>query len=102
MPPKEKVPKRRAPGKSVPHGEEFDAPFIPSASATLVIPSPAFRPDVANLNEAVLLNRVVELEAAHRELACDLVRIVELIIKGDIDSSKFKEILTKRQGIVKP
>ncbi len=32
------------------------------------------------------------------ELEYDLMRIVDLIVHGDIDSAKFKEILTKRQG----
>ena len=38
-----------------------------------------------------LKERVSELEG-------DLVRVVELIIHGDIDSAKFREILTRRQG----
>ena len=43
---------------------------------------------------AALTERVSELEG-------DLSRIVELLVKGDLDSAKFKEILTKRQGGVK-
>ena len=42
------------------------------------------------------------LEARVSELEGDLVRIVELIVMGDIDSAKFKEILSKRQGKAKP
>ena len=41
-----------------------------------------------------LKERVAEIEG-------DLVRIVELIIHGDIDSAKFREILTRRQGKAK-
>lgn len=74
-----------APGKSVPHGEEFDAPFVgPAESSSSAV-------DANAENIIALVNRVSELES-------DLVRIVDLIVKGDIDSVKFKEILSKRQG----
>lgn len=104
MPPKPKKSKAKAPGKSVPHGEEFDAPFVP------VFVNPV-KVDVRADVEALAV-RVQELEKpkplmvvdfdamADRvaELESDLIRIVELIVKGDIDSVKFKEILSKRQG----
>ena len=35
--------------------------------------------------------RVTELEG-------DLARVVDLLVKGDLDSAKFREILNKRQG----
>ena len=38
-----------------------------------------------------LADRVTEVEG-------DLRRIVELLIKGDLDSAKFREILDKKQG----
>ena len=41
-----------------------------------------------------LADRVTELEG-------DLVRVVDLLIKGDLDSAKFREILAKRQGKAK-
>lgn len=45
-------------------------------------------------NFAALAVRVGELEG-------DLSRIVELLVKGDLDSAKFKKILAKRQGVIK-
>ena len=52
-------------------------------------------------NEAVLVRRLTDAEQRIAELEGDLVRVVELIVKGDIESSKFKEILTRRQGPAK-
>lgn len=108
MPPKAKKSKAKAPGKSVPHGEEFDAPFVPLETKPVSLvgrsaefdagANEQFRSDRANLNESVLLHRLIKLEESHSELEGDLVRIVDLIVKGDIDSVKFKEILSKRQG----
>ena len=43
-------------------------------------------------------NPITTLTARVTELEGDLVRIVELIIHGDIDSAKFREILNRRQG----
>ena len=40
------------------------------------------------------------LEDRVSELEGDLVRIVDLLVKGDLDSSRFREILNKRQGKV--
>lgn len=110
MPPKRK----KAPGKSVPHGEEFmgevelldhiknggeiGVPVFHRSAEFDAGKNAPFRPDRANLNESVLLHRLIELEAAHVELVADVVRIVDLIVKGDIDSVKFKEILSKRQS----
>lgn len=47
-----------------------------------------------DVNAAALVARVDELEG-------DLVRIVDLLVKGDLDSAKFREILAKRQGKAK-
>ena len=41
------------------------------------------------------------LEDRIAELEGDLVRVVDLLIKGDLDSSKFKAIVEKRQGKAK-
>ena len=59
----------------------------------LILPNTARIVAIANLEvrSAALEARVLELEG-------DLIRVVDLIIKGDIESAKFKEILTKRQG----
>ena len=38
------------------------------------------------------------LEQRVTELEGDLVRIVNLLVRGDLDSASFREILTKRQG----
>lgn len=38
------------------------------------------------------------LPARVAELEGDLARIVDLLVKGDLDSAKFREILSKRQG----
>ena len=38
------------------------------------------------------------LEARVTELEGDLARVVDLLVKGDLDSAKFREILNKRQG----
>ena len=58
-------------------------------AAAPVVPPAAH--DANESNVAALVGRVSELEG-------DLSRIVELLIKGDLDSAKFKEILAKRQG----
>ena len=49
-------------------------------------PTPVPAPQGPSLEE-----RVTELEG-------DLVRIVDLLVKGDLDSAKFKAILAGRQG----
>lgn len=66
------------------------------AAAVLIAPSVIVAsnipPIIAPLPEVVsLTGRVTELEG-------DLVRVIELIINGDLDSAKFRAILTKRQG----
>ena len=38
------------------------------------------------------------LEERVAELEGDLARVVGLLVKGDLDSAKFQEILSKRQG----
>ena len=54
------------------------------------MPGPIAAPKAAPKADA-LKARVTELEG-------DLARVVELLVKGDLDSVKFKEILSKRQG----
>ena len=46
----------------------------------------------------VIAPEAPSLEARVTELEGDLVRVVDLLIKGDLDSAKFKAILEKRQG----
>lgn len=45
-----------------------------------------------------LVKRLAELEGRTAELEGDLTRIVDLLVKGDLDAAKFREILAKRQG----
>ena len=49
---------------------------------------PPVEPPVESMS---LLARIEELEG-------DLVRVVDLLVKGDLDSANFLEILAKRQG----
>ena len=60
--------------------------------APIAPPVAAVAPAASPIN--ILESRVAELEG-------DLSRIVELLVKGDLDSAKFKEILAKRQGPAK-
>lgn len=56
-------------------------------------------PRAAELNPE---GRLLKLEGDLAELQGDLHRIVELLVKGDLDSAKFREILDKRQGADAP
>ena len=63
--------------------------------------APIAPPTHVPVNKPVVVtveSRIDDLEANLAELGGDLSRIVELLVKGDLDSSKFKEILAKRQG----
>ena len=66
------------------------APISPPMEAG-VPDVPVYEPSLDWDTFRALRDRVAELEG-------DLVRVVELIVMGDIDSAKFKEILAKRQG----
>lgn len=46
----------------------------------------------------VLEKRTVELESRVSEIESDLVRIVDLLSSGNLDATKFREIVTKRLG----
>ena len=68
-------------------------PKIKAPEAAPVNVKPAVQ-DVSSLAA-----EVAALKADHAELAGDLVRIVDLLVKGDLDAQKFKDILAKRQGM---
>ena len=62
----------------------------PSPAAESVREMVTVDPDARQRLKAVE-ERVAELEG-------DLYRIVDLLVRGDLEAAKFKEILAKRQG----
>lgn len=65
----------------------------PAAAVPAAAPAPAAQPGELDMPKTIvsLCERVTELEG-------DLTRIVDLLVKGDLDAAKFREILAKRQG----
>ena len=61
------------------------------------VPVPIAEP-VAVEPVAVDYGSIATLSSRIEELEGDLYRIVDLLVKGDLESAKFKEILSKRQG----
>ena len=70
----------------------------PGLVGTIAPPMEAGLPDVPHYEPGLDYAEFNALRGRVSELEGDLIRIVELIVMGDIDSAKFRDILTKRQG----
>ncbi len=76
-----------------------DAPVVLPAHPGS-FPAPEVK-EPAPVDLAALVARVDELGGNLYELEGDLTRVVDLLVKGDLDAAKFREILSKRQGKIK-
>ena len=50
------------------------------------------------ITEGKAIDPLAELQAEISEVRGDLRRVIELIIHGNLDSAKFREILNNKQG----